>query len=60
MSWIIAVLLGLTGLHLAQESEIGFFALAVAVIWLIIFLYITFQPKIPDEVRAMAEKNKTD
>lgn len=36
MSWIIAVLLGLIGLHLAQESEIGFFALAIAIIWLII------------------------
>lgn len=40
MSWIIATLLGLAGLYLAQESEIGFFALAVAIIWLIIvFIY---------------------
>ncbi len=36
MSWIIAVLLGVAGLFFAQESEIGFLALAVAVIWLII------------------------
>lgn len=36
MSWIIAALLGLIGLNLAQKSEIGFFLLVVSIIWLII------------------------